>query len=294
MLNRHLVAYGIEPFLAFTIGPIIFYFASIKLFQNVEFAQYIYLVLAIFLTLKLSESNRNKFLKHCFSNIKYIQLRILENSIVALPFLLFLLYKHIILTSIVLLFIVLLIPFFQLKIKSNFTLETPFYKNPFEFTVGFRNTFFVFLGAYFLTFQAIKSNNLNLGIVALLLCLLVCLSFYSKPENKFLIWIFALTPKEFIAYKLRIMLLYATLICLPITISLSIFFLDKIWIIIGMQCLAYFYLYVGMLAKYFSFPDEISIKQGIVFGFLVWLPPLLIIILPYLYIQSIKKLNKIL
>ena len=294
MLNRHLVAYGIEPFLAFTIVPVLFYFASLKLFQNIDFAEYIYLFSAVFLTFKLSESNRNIFLKQCFSKFKYMQLRILENSIVALPFLVFLLYKDRLLTSLILLFITFLLPIFQFEIKSNFTLKTPFYKNPFEFTVGFRNTFFVFLGAYFLTYEAIKSNNLNLGIFALLLCLLVCLSFYLKPEDKFFVWIFALTPKEFITYKLRIMLLYTTLICLPITISLSVFFLDKIWIIIGMQCLAYFYSYTGMLAKYFSFPDEISIKQGIIFAFLVWLPPLLIIILPYLYFQSIKKLNKIL
>jgi hypothetical protein len=76
--------------------------------------------------------------------------------------------------------------------------------------------------------------------------------------------------------------------------SLSVFFQDKALIIIGMQCLGYFYVCTGMLAKYFSFPDEISIKQVIVFVSLVLLPPLLIIILPYLYIQSIKKLNKIL
>jgi len=294
MLNRQLVAYGIEPFLAYTIGPVLFCFVSIRLFQNIEFAEYVYLFAAVFLTLKLSESNRNIFLKQCFSKLKYMQLRILENSIIALPFLVFLLYNCKFSTSLLLLLFAFLLPIFNFEIKSNFTLKTPFYKNPFEFTVGFRNTFFVFLGAYFLTYQAIKSDNLNLGIFALLLCLVVCFSFYLKPEDKFFIWIFALTPKGFIAYKLRIMLIYTTLICLPITISLSVFFLDKIWIIIGMQCLAYFYLYTGMLAKYFLFPDENSIKQLIVLCFLVWLPPLLIIILPYLYIQSIKKLNKIL
>jgi hypothetical protein len=294
MLNRQLVELGIEPFLAYIISPILFYFATISLFKEVDFAEYIYFFTAVFLILKLSETNRNRFLKQCFSKLEYFQLRIVENSILALPFLAFLLYNEKILTSLLLLLFASLLPIFNFEIKSNFTIKTPFYKFPFEFTVGFRNTFYVFLGAYFLTYKAISSGNLNLGIFALLLCLAICLSFYLKPENKFFVWIFALTPKEFIAYKLRIILIYATLICLPITISLSVFFQDKALIIIGIQCLGYFYLYTGMLAKYFSFPDEISIKQVIVFAFLVWLPPLLIIILPYLYLQSIKKLNKIL
>jgi hypothetical protein len=294
MLNRQLVELGIEPFLAYIISPILFYFGTISLFKEVDFAEYIYFFTAVFLILKLSETNRNSFLKQCFSKLEYFQLRIVENSIISLPFLGFLLFYDQFSIALLLLLLTILVPILHFEIKSNFTIKTPFYKFPFEFTVGFRNTFYVFLGAYFLTYKAISSGNLNLGIFALLLSLVVCLSFYLKPENKFFVWIFALTPKEFIAYKLRIILIYTTLICLPITISLSVFFHDKALIIIGIQFLGCFYLYTGMLAKYFSFPDEISIKQGIVFCFLIWLPPLLIIILPYLYFQSIKKLNKIL
>ena len=294
MLNRQLVELGIEPFLAYIISPILFYFATVSLFKEVDFAEYIYFFTAVFLILKLSETNRNRFLKQCFSKLEYFQLRIVENSMILLPFLVFLLFYDQFLIALLLLLFTIFVPILHFEIKSNFTIKTPFYKFPFEFTVGFRNTFYVFLGTYFLTYKAIISNNLNLGIFALLLSLVVCLSFYLKSEDKFFVWIFALTPKEFITYKLRIMLLYTTLICLPITISLSGFFQDKALIIIGIQCLGYFYLYTGMLAKYFSFPDEISIKQAIVFAFLVWLPPLLIIILPYLYLQSIKKLNKIL
>ena len=233
-------------------------------------------------------------LKQCFSKRNYLQLRIFENLIVLLPFLGFLLYYDKFLISLLLFLFSIVTPFFYFQIKTNFTIKTPFYKYPFEFIVGFRNTFFIFFIAYFLTYKAIETNNLNLGIFALLLCLIVCLTFYLNPENKFFVWTYSLTPKQFIAYKLRIMLLYSALICLPITISLSVFFYDKIEIIIGLQCLAYFYLYTGMLAKYFSFPDKISVKQGVVFALIIWLPPLLIIVLPYLYIQSLKKLNTIL
>jgi hypothetical protein len=48
-----------------------------------------------------------------------------------------------------------------------------------------------------------------------------------------------------------------------------------------------------MLAKYSEFPEKLTIKHFILFGITIWLPPLLLL-LPYLYIRSIKKLKVIL
>jgi hypothetical protein len=49
-----------------------------------------------------------------------------------------------------------------------------------------------------------------------------------------------------------------------------------------------------MLAKYSEFPEKLTIKHFILFGITIWLPPLLLLLVPYLYIQSIKKLKVIL
>ena len=51
---------------------------------------------------------------------------------------------------------------------------------------------------------------------------------------------------------------------------------------------------VTMLAKYSVYPEKLNIRFGIVLALTVWLPLLLVLIIPYLYIQSTKKLKEIL
>ena len=76
-------------------------------------------------------------------------------------------------------------------------MPTPFSKNPFEFTTGFRRTLLIFPLAYALTVIAINVDNLNLGIFSILLIFLIVLSFYSKPEEEYYVWVHADTPKSF-------------------------------------------------------------------------------------------------
>jgi len=83
-------------------------------------------------------------------------------------------------------------------------------------------------------------------------------------------------------------------LCLPIIISLSLFFYTKIDIILGFQFLGYLFIFTTMLAKYSVFPEKLNIRFIIVFALTLLLPPLLLLIIPYLYIQSTKKLKEIL
>ena len=142
--------------------------------------------------------------------------------------------------------------------------------------------------------MSISFGNFNLGLFSLILVLLSCLNYYTNSENEFYVWIFSLTPKEFIMYKLKNIILYSTILSLPILISLSVFFFTKIDIMLGFQCLGYLFIFTTMLAKYSVFPEKLNIKFGIVFALTLWLPPLLLLIIPYLYIQSTKKLKEIL
>jgi hypothetical protein len=294
MLNRQLTELGIEPIIGYLVGVFAFVVLSIQLFEKTQYAEYVYLFLALSSVIKLSEISRNDFLKLCFSKIEYMKLRIIENLIIATPFMTFLIFQNKYLASILLLLSIVFLTTFDFKNKSNFTIPTPFYKHPFEFTVGFRTNFFIYLFAYFLTFMSITENNFNLGIFSLILALIACLNYYVNSEKEFYVWIFSLTPKEFISYKLKNIVQYSTFLCLPIIVSLSIFFSSKIDIILGFQCLGYLFIFTSMLAKYSVFPEKLNIRFGIVFALTVWLPPLLLLIIPYLYIQSTKKLNEIL
>jgi hypothetical protein len=294
MLNRQLTEWGIDPIIGYLVGFFAFIGISIKLFEKTQFAEYIYIALALSLIIKLNEINRNDFLKLCYSKTEYTKIRIIENLIVSIAFITFLLFQEKYLSSILLFTSICLFSQLNLKSKTSFTLPTPFYKQPFEFTVGFRSNYILYLFAYFLAFMSISVDNFNLGIFSLILTLLSCLIYYTNSEDEFYVWVFSLSPKEFIQYKLKNIIQYSTILCLPIIISLSLFFYTKIDIILGFQFLGYLFIFTTMLAKYSVFPEKLNIRFIIVFALTLLLPPLLLLIIPYLYIQSTKKLKEIL
>lgn len=294
MLNRQLTEWGIEPLIGYIVGLFAFIGISIKLFEKTPYAEYIYIVLAFSLIIKLNEENRTNFLKLCYSKIQYIKLRLIENVIVSMVFILFLSYQEKYLSSILLLILACILSLVDLKSKLSFTLPTPFYKYPFEFTVGFRSNYLIYFFTYFLTFMSISVDNFNLGIFSLILTLLSSLIYYTNLEDEFYVWIFSLTPKEFIRYKLKNIIQYSTILCLPILISLSLFFYTKIDIILGVQFLGYLFIFTAMLAKYSVFPEKLNIRFAIVLALTLWLPPLLLLIIPYLYLEATKKLKQIL
>ena len=67
---------------------------SSLLFEKVEYAEYIYFVLGGMSIGQSSEQKRLDFLKQCFVKRDYYQIRLLENSFLGLPFLLFLGYQY--------------------------------------------------------------------------------------------------------------------------------------------------------------------------------------------------------
>ena len=294
MLNRQITEWGIEPVIGYLVGIFAFIGISIKLFEKTQFAEYIYIALALSLVIKLNEINRNDFLKLCYSKTEYFKIRIVENLIVSIVFITFLLFQEKYLSSTLLFISASLFSLIDFKNKSSFTLPTPFYKYPFEFAVGFRSYYFIYFFAYFLTFMSISVDNFNLWIFSLILTLLSCLNYYTNSEDEFYVWVFSLTPKEFIRYKLKNIIQYSTILCLPIIISLSLFFYTKIDVIIGFLFLGYLFIFTTMLAKYSVFPEKLNIRFTIVLALTIWLPPLLLLIIPYLYIQSTKKLKEIL
>jgi len=147
------------------------------------------------------------------------------------------------------------------RLSANKVLPTPFKKLPFEPIVGFRKTFLVLLGILFLIIKAIQVGNYNLGIVSYGATFLTMMSYYSKPEPKFFVWIFDRTSKIFLRSKL-------------------------------FQCL--FAAASIIFAKYSAYPSEMSILEGLLYAVGLSFPPLLLIIIPIFYKKSLRNLNPIL
>jgi len=294
MLNRQLTDFGLHPVAGYFLLVLIYAGLSVYLFSKTEFAAYIYLVIAISFMMKLSETGRNGFMKTCFNAYDYYKIRMIENLLMALPFTFFLLFNLAFLTAASLMIISGILVIFNSKSALNFAIPTPFLKRPFEFNIGFRNTFYVIFFAYFITVMAVIAGNFNLGIFTLILILFVCMTYYAEMENEFYVWIFSLSPNRFLIHKIQTAILFSTLLCLPVFTGLSVFFPGNIGVLAGFQCLGYLYLITVVLAKYADFPNKINLPQVLVIAFSISFPPLLIGVIPFFYLKSVQKLNEIL
>lgn len=291
MTNRTIKDYGLNPIVGYCLLFVGFIGLSIYLFSKTEFAEYIYILIALSYVSKLSETKRNDFLKYCFRNLEYWKLRLTENIIFILPFIAYLFYEQLFVSITILTIISSLMALINFKSTFNYTVPTPFFGKPFEFTVGFRITFYLFFFAYFLTFKAVYANNFNLGVFSLLLVFIVSIFFYTKPENEYYVWSFVNTSKGFLIEKIKTGLIYSTFLSIPILIALGIFFFNDVKTLLVFQLLGYVYLITIILAKYSAYPNKMNLPQGILIGISLFFPPILIGVIPFLYIQSVNRLN---
>jgi len=178
--------------------------------------------------------------------------------------------------------------------SDQFTLPTPFGKRPFEFVVGFRKTFYLHVLAYFLTVMAVVVGNFNLGVFSLLVVFVVCLAYYADLEPDFYVWVHAQSPKAFLWEKIKTALLYSSHLCLPVVVTLAIFFGENIHILLAVLFLGYLYLATMILAKYAAYPHTIGLPQSILLAMSFSLPPLLLFTMPLFYKNAIKRLNQVL
>ena len=294
LFNRRIRANDINPLIAWLILLTIFIAGSIYFFHATEHAVYIYSLIPVLFWAWLSSSKRNAFLKTTFSKKEYRTLRMMENSMVAFPFLVFLILKQHYLIALGLFIAANIFSFYGTKPQRNLVIPTPFYKNPFEYTAGFRRLFPGIILAYFLTSMGIFADNFNLSIFGLILVILCCVSFYSNPENEFFVWIYSTPSKRFLFQKIKIAFCYSLFLSAPVLIALVISYPQKWWIILALQLIGFLVICVSLLGKYAAYPSEFNLTQAIGVGFSILFPPLIVLILPIFYLLSLKKINPLL
>jgi len=294
LLSRHITEFGVPPSAGYPLALLVFVGVSFYLFAQTGMAEYIYLFVALSLVLNVGNARRNAFVKSCYSKSVYYKIRLLENGFVAAPFLCFLLFKQCYFISCLLILGTGSAVFVNLGPLFKFSLPTPFYKQPFEFIVGFRKNVLLVFFAYFLTLMCVTVDNFNLGLFSLLLVFLIGLSFYGNTESPYFVWMHNRTAKEFLHHKVIIALLHSTVLSSPVTACMLLFYTKNWGVIIAIQILGYLYLICMVLAKYSNFPYKISLFQGILLGLGLWFPPLLLGIIPFFYSQSVKRLNELL
>lgn len=294
IINRSFVEFGLPVSIGYLLIFGGFFIGAEKLFKEIEYANLVYIALHLGIALQLNNANRIQFLKFCFSKNDYIKLRLIENYSIAFPFIAYVLYKQLFLIGVIIIIDATLLSFVKFNGVFQKTIPTPFSKKPFEFTIGFRKTFYIFILLFFILFKAIEVSNLNLGIFSIVACFAIIFSYYSSPENAYYVWNFSLTPKEFLWNKIRISLQYATYLVFPLVAILCFFYFKEFESILIFTFLGYVFLIAIVLAKYSAYPEKMNVVQGVFLAFSVYFPPLLAIVIPIFYFQAIKNLKTIL
>jgi hypothetical protein len=293
-MNKRKLSDGSHPIVGYFIALLIvcaFVGLSIFVFKATMYAPYLYVLVALFFASQLSEIKRNEFLKFHFGKSQYRKVRMLENVIITLPFVIFLMCNQEFYPAIFLVVTTIVMALLNFKTAYSIPIPTPFYKKPFEFTVGFRNTFFMFPIAYAVAIIAIIVDNYNLGIFSLALVFLSVLSYYLNPENEYFVWVYGIASNQFLIEKIKTAFLFSLYLCCPIILLLSIFYFENLGILLLSTLMGFLYLAAFILAKYSAFPQKMDLGQELILIICLFLPPLLIAAIPFFAIQSTKKLK---
>ena len=293
-LQRMLFDFKVNPYLGLILGIILFISFSKYLFYKTAYSNWIYALIGLMVLSKLGEKERIENLISTFKKKIYYQIRILENTIIIFPFLLYLLYEKSYLTILLLALLSILMAFLKFRYMGSFTIPTPFKKFPFEFIIGFRKTFLLYVFSYFLCVIAIKVDNFNLGVFSLLSIYLISILHYFKPENPYFVWIYSANSKMFLQKKIISAVICSLILALPNLIALLLFFNRNYLLLIGIITFGLIILISTVLAKYSAFPYEMNLPQGMLYGLGFWLPPIFLVIIPIFYIQSKRSLEDIL
>lgn len=293
MINRTLRDIGILPIFAYPLLAAGFIAISFYFFKKIEYAEHFYLFIACHFVFKLCEERRNDFLKSCFGD-GFRKIRITENLIISMPFAVFLCFEFFFMAAVILLTLAVILAFVEFRGTLSFTVPTPFSKKPFEFTVGFRKTFYLFLVLYLLTLKAVSVNNFNLGIILLMFGFIIIMNYYTKPENEYYVWSYGVNARRFLFEKIKTALLFSTLLSLPVILILGISFYQNIFILLLFLAIGYVSLTAMIVTKYSAYPNEINLHQGFLLVIGVFSPLLLIVMIPYFFIQATKRLRHLL
>lgn len=294
MINRKLRELGVHPILGYISGLLSLILMSEFCYYKTEYAHYLIAFITLSLVSSLSDTDRSDFLLNTFGSTRKRNIRILENLILSLPFLVILIIKGNYLTTLLVMLMSFLLAIFSFHTKFTGTLPTPFSKHPFEFATGFRKSFYLFPLVYTLTIIAIIVGNVNLGIFSILVVFLICMGYYSNPEAVYFVWQDNNQPKGFLIDKLKIAIKHIAVLSTPPLVILLISFPTAYLSILLLYVVGLLFLIVVILAKYSTYPKEMNIPEGILITVALFFPPLLLAIIPYFYLKSANNLKLIL
>jgi len=294
--NRFLEEFGVTPVIGYILLLLLFVVMSFYVFyKSGNYADWIYLLLTVFIVEGFgAQQYRFAMLKSIFSRTDFIQIRLIENLLMVLPFSLFYVYQQSFLFALIVVIVGAVLAFIPQYKMSKIRMITPFKRQPFEFTSGFRKTILYFPMIMYVLIKSIQVDNGNLAVFTLGFLLLICLSYYFTNEPFYFTWIHNKKPKEFLLYKIKLALRNSTVLCMPILCITAIIFPHTWMALLLILILGYASIITLILAKYSTFPSSINLPQFLLFTLAIWFPPMLIVVLPIFYKRAIHNLKPLL
>ncbi len=290
--KRDCTSAGINPFLGLGFVVCAFVIISELIFKKINYSPLLYLLTALIIISTFGEEIRNQFLKSIFPPIKCRKLRLLENLLAAAPFSIFLVFENHYLIAILTLVLSSILSLYNKMGFTGFQIPSPFSKNPYEFTVGFRRNYIFILAIYAVAFISIYYHNFILGLLSLLSIFLLCLTFYSVEDPIYYVWIHSQSSKVFLGNKIRVALRYSFFLSLIILLTLICFYSFQIGLVLLTLTVGLLYIVLGILAVYVNFPSKRTYSQNIQFYFSILMPLLLLLVIPNMYYQAIRRLKE--
>lgn len=294
IIERHLRAWGLAPWLVYTLVPIVFVVGSLLLLERSEYAAYAIAAGGLSPLQFLGKEERNRFLGIQFSSADYRTIRLVENGLITLPFVILFLATGFWALALVQALVGGAMAFLNGRSRSSFALPTPFSRYPFEFATGVRQWWPLLLIAVFLLLMGLRADNFELSAFSWFVTVFTAMSFYQRPEPGFYVWVHTMTGKHFLLRKLLIGCGQLCLLGLPFVLCLLYFFPEQWSLVLLGQLMAFLYLSMMITVKYTAYPEEISLPQGFVIGAGIMLPPLLLFIVPYYFLMASRRVGLVL
>jgi len=291
LLNRRFKDLGFEPWFAYVLLLATLATITHQSFERFSFAPFVLVGVCMMLQVNLGNQKRIDFLKTVFTTSKYRQIRLLENALLALPFIIELIIYQKWLALVLLIAGTILLALVNVKINHQKTLPTPFSKHPFEFIVGFRTAFLLLIACYTLMGIALYVDNFNLGMFSILALFVVCMGFYTQPEDEFYVWIHHHSAHDFLRHKVKTAVLQVSVLSLPLAILLACCYPSLMEYIGLLLFTAYAFIIAIVLAKYAAYPNEIQLVQVFFLGLSLLLPFLLLLFIPFFYNHAKQRLT---
>ncbi len=173
-------------------------------------------------------------------------------------------------------------------------LPTPFRTRPYECIAGFRRYGWVLPVLYFLTWQGVLADNVNLVRFTSVAGGILVMSFYSETPPPELLRMYRGSARDYLIGKLQTGYFAYTLFALPVWVALFAVWPAGWPLHVATLCLGYLYIPGMILVKYAAYPKEPPFLRSVAQMLGMVFPPLLLVLLHGWYREATFRLNLLL